>query len=233
MRLARQRCDLLVVSIYVNPKQFGPNEDLSRYPRDPEGDAAKCAAEGTDVIFLPDDLYGTTHRTLVAVRDLTAGLCGAIRPGHFDGVTTVVARLFGFAQPHLAVFGEKDFQQLAVIRRMTADLAMPIEIVGGPLVRDHDGLALSSRNTYLSVADRQRALSLHRALFAIAKHPSASAAERIDAARSMLDVDRLDYLTVVDPDTLQPVERVDSPARALVAGLVGKTRLIDNVAVSP
>ena len=234
MRLARPRCDWLVTSIYVNPLQFGPNEDLSRYPRDPEGDSTRCAAAGTDALFMPPSLYDPDHSTTVSVAHLTQGLCGAARPGHFDGVSTVVARLFGLVQPNLAVFGEKDYQQLAVIRRMVSDLALPIEIIGAPLIRDADGLALSSRNTYLSPDDRRRALSLSRALRALVAQAAAGRADRGDllaAAQAELEVDRLDYLELVDPDSLAPLPVLDRPARALVAAFVGRTRLIDNLAV--
>lgn len=233
MALARPRCDRLVVSIFVNPLQFGPNEDLARYPRDLAGDTRLCAAEGVDALFVPERFYDPDHSTNVSVSGLTQGLCGAARPGHFDGVCTVVARLFGVVQPDLAVFGEKDYQQLAVIRRMVRDLCMAVEVVGGPLVRDEDGLALSSRNAYLSAEQRQRGLSLHRALFAMA----ASREREVAALRALglaaLRVDRLDYLEVVDAETLSPLQLVDRPARALVAGFVGATRLIDNVAISP
>ncbi|MEC7240995.1 MAG: pantoate--beta-alanine ligase [Myxococcota bacterium] len=231
MRIARQRCDKLVVSIFVNPLQFGPNEDLETYPRDEEGDAEKCASVGVDALFLPNALYPPGHQTRVTVTGLTNVLCGASRPGHFEGVTTVVARLFGLVQPHVAVFGEKDYQQLAVIRRMTRDLALPVEVVGGPLVRDKDGLALSSRNAYLSAADRERALTLHRALDCIADSTAPTVAQRIEEARAMLQVDALDYLEVLDAESLEPLERLDRPARAFVAARVGNTRLIDNKAV--
>ncbi len=229
MRIAREACDHLVVSIYVNPLQFGPNEDLDSYPRDPEGDATKCASVGVDTLFTPDRLYEPDHSTGVQVSNLTNGLCGANRPGHFDGVTTVVARLFGLVQPDTAVFGEKDYQQLAVIRRMVRDLCMPITIVGGPLIRDADGLALSSRNKYLDAAERQRALTLHQALFAMRDSTSPTASERIDLGRSILDADAVDYLAIVDPDTLQPIKNIAGPARALVAARIGNTRLIDNI----
>jgi pantoate--beta-alanine ligase len=231
MDLARAQCDHLVVSIYINPLQFGPDEDLDRYPQDPEGDAAKCEAAGVDTLFLPPTLYATDHSTHVGVRDLTTQLCGAARPGHFDGVTTVVARLFGIVQPHIAVFGEKDYQQLAVIRRMVRDLFMPIEILGGPLVRDHDGLALSSRNAYLSQSQRARALSLRRALGAMQDSDDPSTDARIAIAKQILDVDTIDYLKVVDADTIQPLTTIDRPARACVAAHFGPTRLIDNVAL--
>lgn len=237
MALARPLCERLVVSIYVNPLQFGPNEDLARYPRDPEGDAAKCAGEGVDLLFTPPSLYPEGFQSRVTVQGLTEGLCGAARPGHFEGVTTVVARLFGLVQPTLAVFGEKDYQQLAVIRRMVADLAMPIEVLGGALVRDEDGLALSSRNAYLSPEERARALALVRALRALAA--AVAVGEREVATLTALGretlgaagVDRVDYLEVVDPDTLTPLQVVDRPARALVAAWVGRTRLLDNLAL--
>ncbi|MEC9390446.1 MAG: pantoate--beta-alanine ligase [Myxococcota bacterium] len=229
MRLARKHCDHVVVSIYVNPLQFGPNEDLEQYPRDLEGDAAHCASAGVDSLFVPTSLYEDDHSTRVCVDELTQGLCGATRPGHFDGVTTVVARLFGIVQPDVAVFGEKDFQQLAVIRRMVRDLCMPIDIIGGPLVRDDDGLALSSRNKYLDAVSRTRALSLHRALHAIKKATTPSVAERLQLGRELLDADEVDYLAIVDPDSLRPLEVIDGPARALVAARIGTTRLIDNL----
>lgn len=236
MTLARPRCNWLVTSIYINPMQFGPGEDLAAYPRDPEGDAEKCRAAGTDLLFMPEQLYAPDHCTRVRVAGLTEGLCGRARPDHFEGVTTVVARLFGLVQPHLAVFGEKDFQQLAVIRRMVADLAMDVEVVGGPLVRDDDGVALSSRNAYLSPGDRARARSLHRALFALrSAHRDTGVRDTsalIAHARALLDVDRLDYLEVVDAGNLQPLKTVgDRPARAVLAALVGRTRLLDNVAL--
>ena len=229
MRLARKHCDHVVVSIYVNPLQFGPTEDLDQYPRDLEGDAAHCEAVGVDTLFVPTTLYEADHSTRVCVDDLTQHLCGAARPGHFDGVTTVVARLFGIVQPNVAVFGEKDFQQLAVIRRMVRDLCMPIDVVGGPLVRDGDGLALSSRNKYLDPAARTRALSLHRALHAIKKATTPSVAERLQLGHELLYADEVDYLAIVDPDSLRPLEVVDGPARALVAARIGTTRLIDNL----
>ena len=229
MELARERCDHLVVSIYVNPLQFGPNEDLDRYPQDPAGDAAKCEHTGVDTLFLPPDLYDSDHSTTVSVEGLTTGLCGESRPGHFDGVTTVVARLFGIVQPHIAVFGEKDYQQLAVIRRMVRDLCMAIEVVGGPLIRDHDGLALSSRNKYLNADARKRALTLHQALFAMRDATSTSTHERLSVGREILAADTIDYLAIVDPDSLEPLEEINGPARALVAAWIDNTRLIDNI----
>jgi pantoate--beta-alanine ligase len=237
MALLRPRCDRLVVSVYVNPLQFGPTEDLDRYPRDPEGDVALCAAQGVDVVFMPDDLYPEGFSTSVSVHGLTDGLCGARRPGHFDGVATVCARLFGLTGADLAAFGDKDFQQLMVIRRMVRDLALPVQIVPGPLVRDSDGIALSSRNKYLDPDQRLRARSLHRALFAMR---DAAAAGTTDVAAllavggNLVDCDRLDYLDLVDAETLKPASSIgDRPARALVAAFYGQTRLIDNVGVGP
>ena len=234
MRIARARADVSVVSVFVNPLQFGPHEDLARYPRDPDGDARQCEAERVDLLFLPDEtLYAEGHATNVHVGELTDGLDGAARPGHFDGVATVVARLFGLVHPSLAVFGEKDFQQLAVIRRMTEDLALDVEIVPGPLVRDADGLALSSRNKYLSLTERARALSLHKALFAMRAAGERDPARLVSLGKTLLDVDRLDYLEIVDPRSLRPLETDARGGRALVAAFVGRTRLIDNVALEP
>ena len=231
--LARNHTDRVVVSIYVNPLQFGPDEDLDRYPRDTPGDLATCERHGAAAVFMPSTLYAPGFATTVQVAGLTDGLCGAHRPDHFDGVATVVARLFGIVRPDIAVFGEKDYQQLAVIRRMTDDLALGVRIVPGPLVRDADGLALSSRNRYLDPEQRRRALSLSHALHAM-RH---SELTRVSALKrlglSLLEVDQLDYLEVVCAQTLQPLEDLDRPARAVVAAVVGTTRLIDGVALVP
>lgn len=232
IELMRQRCEVLVVSIYVNPLQFAPGEDLTRYPRDPDGDAVKCAAAGCDVLFMPENLYPPDFRTGVSVHGLTRRWEGHVRPTHFDGVATVVCRLFGLVQPTVAMFGEKDYQQFAVLRAMARDLAMGVEIVPGPLVRDHDGLALSSRNVYLTPELRQRALSLHRALFAMRDSDEPLTTRRVALGWSMIDADRVDYLDVVDAETLEPVQRCDNgPCRAIVAARYGTTRLIDNVAL--
>lgn len=234
MAQARPQCDWLVVSIFVNPLQFGPGEDLDRYPRDPEGDAEKCRKEGVDVLFMPAALYPIGHSTRVSVQGLSDGLCGGKRPGHFDGVTTVVGRLFGLVQPHVAVFGEKDFQQLAVIRRMVTDLAMPIDVQGAPLVRDADGLALSSRNRYLSPAQRRRALSLSATLRFIRDEVQSNGGTvtveaLLERAVQRLDVDKLDYLDIRNPDTLAPLSTITDAAHGFVAAWVGQTRLIDNL----
>jgi pantoate--beta-alanine ligase len=235
MKVARPLCDHLVVSIYVNPLQFGPGEDLDRYPRDPDGDAQKCRDAGVDTLFLPPDLYHPDHATHVNVSGLTGCLCGAHRPGHFEGVTTVVARLFGIIQPSLAVFGEKDFQQLAVIRRMTRDLAMPVEVLGAPLVRDEDGVALSSRNAFLTAEQRVRARTLHQALYAMRSANFKGETDRtrlLDLGRSCLDADAIDYLEILHPHTLEPLNPVTGPSRAFGAAHYGRTRLIDNISLS-
>jgi pantoate--beta-alanine ligase len=231
MDLARSHCDRLVVSIFVNPLQFDDVTDLERYPIAPAADAEKCRAHGTDLLYVPSNFYPEGFSTAVSVGGLTERLCGATRPGHFDGVTTVVARLFGVVSPDVAVFGEKDYQQLQVIRSMVRDLGLAIEVLPGPLVRDEDGLALSSRNTRLSVKDRRRSLSLHQALLAMAQAVDRDVESLIALGKSILDVDRLDYLEVVDADTLLPLKEVEGKARGLVAAYVGETRLIDNVAL--
>ena len=232
----RRRGDKLVLSIFVNPTQFGPNEDLSRYPRDLPGDLAKAASAGTDIAFVPEpiDIYPPGFQTTIEVRELARGLDGLFRPGHFAGVATVVAKLFNIVQPDVAIFGQKDFQQLAIVRRLVSDLAMGIEIVGLPTVREPDGLAMSSRNAYLSLAERTRALSISRALFAARDRAAAGehdARTLVDAARAAIDVDRIDYLELCDAATLVTLVQVDRPAVLLVATFVGRTRLIDNIQI--
>jgi pantoate--beta-alanine ligase len=234
LRDGRGRAGKLVLSIFVNPTQFGPQEDLARYPRDLPGDLAKAADAGTDVAFVPEvaDIYPAGFQTTVQVDELSRGLDGPFRPGHFAGVATVVAKLFNIVRPDLAIFGEKDFQQLAIVRRMVADLAMGIEIVGAPIVREPDGLAMSSRNAYLSPAERSRARSLSRALFAARDGAAAGEGDAVTLlgmARAALDVDRLDYLELCDAETLAPLSRLDRRAVLAVAGFIGRTRLIDNV----
>lgn len=231
----RRRGDQLAVSIFVNPTQFGPKEDLARYPRDLPGDLAKAASAGTDVAYVPDaaDVYPPGFQTYVQVRELEQGLDGGSRPGHFVGVATVVCKLFNVVRPHVALFGEKDWQQLAVVRRMAADLELGVEIVGMPIVREPDGLAMSSRNVYLSPDERRRALSLSRALGAARARAASGereAAAVVAAARAELEgqVDRLDYVELRAADTLAPVTRLDGPCVLLVAAFVGPTRLIDN-----
>ena len=233
----RRRGDRLVLSIFVNPAQFAPSEDLARYPRDLDGDLAKAAGAGADVAFVPDDveMYPAGYQTFVRVRELEEGLCGASRPDHFQGVATVVCKLFNIVRPHVALFGEKDFQQLAVIRRMVIDLNLPVEVAGRPTVREPDGLAMSSRNKYLSPEERQRALSLSRGLFTARECFEAGercAEALVAAARAPIEAasTRIDYIEVRDAETLRPEgERLEGPAVIAVAAFVGKTRLIDNV----
>ncbi|HEV3030918.1 MAG TPA: pantoate--beta-alanine ligase [Polyangia bacterium] len=236
LREGRRRGDRLALSIFVNPTQFGPKEDLSRYPRDLPGDLAKAASAGTDVAYVPDaaDVYPPGFQTYVQVRELEQGLCGGARPGHFMGVATVVCKLFNVVRPQVALFGEKDFQQLAVIRRMVTDLDLGVEIAGMPIVREPDGLAMSSRNAYLSPDERRRALALARALSTARARAEAGeryAAALVSTARSVLEgeVDRVDYVELRDATTLAPVTRLDREGVLLVAALVGKARLIDNV----
>jgi pantoate--beta-alanine ligase len=231
MDIARPRCDALVVSNFVNPLQFGPHEDLDRYPRDPEGDAEKCERHGVDAILEARSLYPVGFQTEVRVGALGLRLCGAARPGHFSGVTTVVARLLGLVRPLFAVFGEKDYQQLLVVRRMVEDLAMNVEILSGPIVRDPDGLALSSRNRFLTADQRRRALSLPLVLRAMQDAETRDPRALEALGRSLLDVDALDYLEIVDTETLELAEDLNVPRRALVAARVGSTRLIDNVLI--
>jgi pantoate--beta-alanine ligase len=243
LREARARADaagrkgLALATIFVNPAQFGPNEDLSRYPRDLEGDLAKCAAAGIDWVLAPSDprmIFAPDHQTWVTVERASEGLCGASRPGHFRGVATVVAKLFNLTRPHVALFGEKDFQQLAVIRAMVRDLAMGVEVVGMPIVREPDGLARSSRNSYLSPDERSRALAISRALReaveAAGRGERDAAALRARARARLEEADaRVDYVELVHPDSLAPVARADAGSVMLIAAHVGGTRLIDNV----
>lgn len=232
----RQRGDLLVLSIFVNPTQFGPNEDLATYPRSLESDCKLAESTGTDLVFVPTAaaLYPPDASTWVTVEGLTEVLCGASRPQHFRGVTTVVTKLFNLVQPDVALFGCKDFQQLAVIRRMVRDLDMPVEIVGMPIVREADGLALSSRNVYLSVSDRQQALVLSRALATARQLVAAGeddAGAILEVVRSLLSGmpdARIDYLQICHQGTLQKQEKIDHDSVLLLAVFFGKTRLIDN-----
>jgi len=232
----RLRGDLLVLSIFVNPTQFGAGEDFASYPRDLAADAELARRAGVDVIFAPEahQMYPTGYATTVDVAGLTETLCGASRPGHFRGVTTVVTKLFNIVAPDVALFGCKDFQQLAVIRRMSADLNLPVEIVGMPIVREPDGLALSSRNVYLSPGQRQQALVLSRGI-ARARELAGSGVESVGeilaALRAMIEEQteaRIDYLQICHRQTLQEQERLDADSVLLMAVFIGKTRLLDN-----
>ncbi len=234
--LARRHADMVVASIFVNPLQFGANEDLERYPRDIERDTKLLTAAGTEVLFLPtaEAMYPRGAQTTIKVERVTRGLCGAARPTHFAGVTTVVAKLFHIVKPHVAVFGRKDFQQLVAIRRMVVDLNMGIDIVGGPIVREADGVAMSSRNAYLSAAERQAARCLSRALAAATTEVARGEVDGLRvlaAARRVINDEplaRLEYATLADPDTLEEVADVRTSTLLALAVHVGKTRLIDN-----
>jgi pantoate--beta-alanine ligase len=244
VRHARADDDTVVVSIFVNPTQFGPSEDYALYPRDPERDLALLRDLGTDLVFMPsaEEMYPKGFDTHVEVEKLTQRLEGASRPGHLRGVATVVTKLFNVVQPHRAYFGQKDAQQLAVIRRLTRDLDLPIEVVGLPTVREPDGLAMSSRNAYLSPEERKAALVLYRSLEAAQElwrsgvRDASLIRRRINemlAAPATGGLARVDYVSVADAETLEELETVDRPALVSVAVRIGKTRLIDNVTLSP
>jgi len=236
VRLARERADIVVASVFVNPTQFGPGEDFARYPRDLAADAVRLESAGCDLLFAPDveAMYPPGYETRVIVPNTSRGLCGDRRPGHFDGVATVVAKLFHMARPDVAVFGEKDFQQLAVIRRMVTDLALDVDVVGAPIVREPDGLAMSSRNAYLSPGERERAVSLSRGLFAARRRFEAGdreASALLSAARGPLEDAAVEpeYLELRTFEGLRPLARAEEPAVILVAATLGGTRLIDNM----
>jgi pantoate--beta-alanine ligase len=236
---AAARAPFVVVSIFVNRLQFGPSEDFAAYPRDLDRDTALLATRGADLVFAPDAASFTPPdlATTVSVSGLTTTLEGASRPGHFDGVATIVTKLLSAVRPEAAVFGEKDYQQLLVIRRLVADLDLGVEVLALPIVREPDGLAMSSRNAYLSPGERDEALALHRALRTAAEgwRGDADLARRVLRTR-LADAPgvRLEYAEVADPDTLAPLEGiVAAPARALVAAFVGRTRLIDNMRLEP
>jgi len=236
LREGRRRGDLLVLSIFVNPTQFGPNEDLEAYPRDLQRDLDMARSVGVDLVWtpMPQQIYPDGYATYVNVEGLTETLCGSSRPGHFRGVTTVVCKLFNIVQPDVAFFGQKDFQQLAVIRRMTLDLNLQVEIVGMPIIREADGLAMSSRNVYLSPEQRQQAMVLSRTIALaqeMVRDGVRDSGEIFAAMRAMIEEQQqvqIDYLKVCHQLTLQEQMRVDSDSVLLMAVFVGKTRLIDN-----
>ncbi len=241
MRCAKERSDRLVVSVFVNPTQFAPGEDFERYPRDLDRDLALMQSVGVDVVFAPtvSDMYPDGFQTYVEVGEVTQPLCGAKRPGHFRGVTTVVAKLFHIVKPHVAVFGEKDYQQLLTIRRMVHDLAMDVEIVGHSIVREPDGLAMSSRNVYLSPEERGEALLLSQALAEASR--LVQAGERdvstlVSAVRKILEQGthvRIDYAELRDAETLEEMASLDRPGVLALAAYVGQARLIDNAVLRP
>jgi len=235
MRAARAAHDLVVVSLFVNPTQFGPGEDLAAYPRDEQSDASLAEGAGTDILFAPpvDEVYPDGFATSIHVSGITDVLCGATRPGHFDGVATVVTKLFGIVAPDAAYFGQKDAQQILVVRRVVRDLDLPVQVVACPIVRERDGLAMSSRNAYLDAASRQRATALNRALGAAEAAVAAghtTAAEVLGAARAELATSGIDpeYLELRSPDDLAEVDAVAPAALLAVAARVGAARLIDN-----
>lgn len=241
IKAARAKSDVVGVSIFVNPTQFGPNEDFAKYPRNLDRDQGLLEREGIDFVFVPsvEEMYPPGAVTWVLVERLSERLCGKSRPGHFRGVATVVAKLFNIVEPELAFFGQKDAAQVAVIRRMVRDLNTPVAIEVCPIVREADGLAMSSRNAYLSETERKSALALNRALQECATRYEAGekdSSRLIVAGKQVVESDpgvRLDYLEIVDPDSLEPLSLIDQQALVAVAAFVGKTRLIDNILLEP
>jgi pantoate--beta-alanine ligase len=241
MRLGRKHADVLVASIFVNPTQFAPSEDFESYPRDMARDSALAAKASVDILFTPDGaaMYEDGFQTYVSLAPLSEGLCGRSRPIFFRGVATVVAKLFNIIQPETAIFGEKDFQQLTVIRRMVRDLNFGTAIIGHPTVREPDGLAMSSRNAYLKPVERPAALSLYRALNQAREmvlHGERDAPRIVAVAADLIRAQpgtEIDYITIVDPENLTPLHRIEGPARMALAVKIGKTRLIDNMALNP
>jgi pantoate--beta-alanine ligase len=241
VKIAGHESDVTVLSIFVNPTQFGSREDFSKYPRDEERDLELCQTAGVDVVFMPppEEMYAADASVQVVEGMLSRGLCGASRPGHFNGVCTVVAKLFNLVLPDLAVFGQKDYQQVAVIRRLVRDLNVPVRIVVAPILRDADGLALSSRNVHLSIDERRRGLGLSQAL-RLAQEALSAGEHDVAAVRDRMRVRmeaeyglRVEYAEIVDGDTLQPVDTLRAGCVALVAAYAGKTRLIDNAILTP
>ncbi len=237
MRAAKPQADILVISIFVNPMQFGPGSDFDAYPRTFREDLKKSEAAGVDIVFAPaeSDLYPEGFQTTVTVLEVSKGLCGAFRPGHFKGVATIVLKLFNIVKPHVAVFGEKDFQQLIVIRQMVKDLNLDVAIQGHATVREADGLAMSSRNQYLSPSERQRAALLYKYLqqakerFEKGEHRAQALIARIQSELSRNPGIALQYVSIRDRDTLKPLDTVDRPAVMALAVHIGTTRLIDNI----
>ena len=236
MDIARPKCDVLVVSIFVNPTQFGPNEDLDKYPRDFENDEKLCRERNVDIIYYPEtvEMYPKPYFTFITTKEITEPLCGEKRPGHFDGVTTVVGKLFNIVKPHFAVFGSKDYQQALVIKTMVKDLNFDIEIITGEIIRESDGLAMSSRNKYLSADERKSALILSQSL----KKAQQMLDDGINDAAEILEIlqtdiqntphCKIDYVEIVDSQTLRPLNKIKTEALLALAVFVGSTRLIDN-----
>ncbi len=241
VRRAKELSDRVVVSIFVNPIQFAPGEDYQRYPRDLERDKALLEKEGVDVLFSPkaQEMYPPGFQTYVEVKELSSGLCGRYRAGHFVGVATVVLKLFNIVQPDIAVFGEKDYQQLKVIQRMVQDLNLDVKIISHPTVREEDGLAMSSRNTYLSPEERKSAIALYKALNLAeelinqGERRVATLKEKLKEFIESYPYTKVQYIEFVQPETLKEVERVDEPTLLALAVFVGKARLIDNKIIIP
>ncbi len=235
VRAAKARCDSVAATIFVNPTQFGPNEDWAKYPRNFDQDCQLLERERVDLVFAPStsEMYPEGESTYVTVDSLSERLCGRSRPGHFRGVTTIVSKLFHITEPDIAFFGQKDAAQVAIIRRMVRDLNMDVEIVSCPIIREPDGLAMSSRNAYLDPAQRRSALSLYKSLMEIRRHFEAgerSIPSLITAGKASFGGDaKLDYLEITDPDSLEPLPQLDKRALVAVAAFVGQTRLIDNI----
>lgn len=237
MREGRRRGDLLVVSIFVNPTQFGPTEDYQKYPRDFERDRKMAQVVGVDFLFVPEveDMYPNDHQTIVRVEKVTKGLCGRSRPNHFQGVATVVNMLLNIVMPHIAIFGEKDFQQLVTIRQMVKDLFMDVEIIGMPTVREPDGLAMSSRNTYLSENERKAATALYKSLKLaeeMIKNGEKRADYIIERMRNFLLTNpliKIDYIQICNTRTLEDINMIEGEVVIAIAAFVGQTRLIDNL----
>lgn len=237
---AKRKADHVVVSVFVNPRQFGPNEDFDTYPRPADEDVKLLQSLDCDLLWMPGvpEIYPGGYATNISVVGLGEGLCGAARPGHFDGVATIVAKLFNQVRPDMALFGEKDWQQLAIIRRMASDLDLGVEVIGVPTVREEDGLALSSRNKYLTDDQRAAASALPRAMLeaVAALEGGAPVSETLAMVRENLSTagfSEPDYVTLASADDLKPLKRLDRPARLFVAARLGKARLIDNRAVTP
>ena len=238
IRCAKKENDIVIVSIFVNPLQFGKNEDLDKYPRDIKRDLTICNNEGVNIVFNPsyEEMYPEDYKTYVVVEDITEGLCGAYRPGHFKGVTTVVTKLFNIVKPDRAYFGKKDYQQYIVIKQMVKDLNMDIEVIGCPIVREHDGLAMSSRNKYLSPEERKSAVSLSKALFhaknLFEKGETNPLTIKKEIEKNILSypkVKKIQYIEIIDSKTLKPVSKLKKGDIIALAVFVGDTRLIDNI----
>ena len=240
LRQAKTLGTKLVLSIFINPLQFGPGEDLDRYPRPLEADLELARAMKVDAVFAPsvEDIYPAGFQTVVHLKYLTVGLCGARRPGHFDGVSTIVLKLLQIVRPHVAVFGEKDYQQLQIVRRMVKDLSVPVAIAAASIVRDPDGLATSSRNSYLTPDERTQALAIPRSLERARQAAAAGSSVKkivalIKDCLKCASITQIDYVSVVDPETLKPLSELARPARCCLAVWIGNTRLIDNTALVP